>query len=258
MSFPNFAGKHAHEALVNPDDFVAYFRRTNPLLNNLVLPDGFLFCYQQRLAQTLIADLPHEPILGLPAKCMRVEIAGGAVGVCMGFGIGAPAATALLELLIALGARRFTSIGTAGTLQPTCPVGSIVLCDRAIRDEGVSHHYLPPALHATPSPAMTTAFAAALAAAGITPTTGTTWTIDAPYRETVEEARHYQQQGVLTVEMEAAALFAVAQVRGVELASGFVISDSLAELTWDPQFQSAAVAEGYAPLFRAACATLVG
>jgi uridine phosphorylase len=50
--------------------------------------------------------------------------------------------------------------------------------------------------------------------------------MDAPYRETVEEVRYYQGEGVLTAEMEAAALFAVAKARGVELACAFVISDS--------------------------------
>ena len=32
---------------------------------------------------------------------------------------------------------------------------------------------------------------------------GTSWTIDAPYRETVAEAKKYQKEGVTTVEMEA-------------------------------------------------------
>ena len=65
---------------------------------------------------------------------------------------------------------------------------------------------------------------------------GATWTIDTPYRETVEEVRHYRREGVLTVEMEAAALFAVAAVRGVEAASVFVLSDLLGETEWTPEF----------------------
>jgi purine-nucleoside phosphorylase len=65
---------------------------------------------------------------------------------------------------------------------------------------------------------------------------GATWTIDAPYRETVDEVRHYRANGVLTVEMEAAALFAVATVRGVEAASAFVLSDLLGETEWMPDF----------------------
>ena len=48
--------------------------------------------------------------------------------------------------------------------------------------------------------------------------------------------RHYRREGVLTVEMEAAALFAVAAVRGVEAASVFVLSDLLGETEWTPEF----------------------
>ena len=66
-----------------------------------------------------------------------------------------------------------------------------------------------------------------------------TWTIDTPYRETIDEVRHYQADGVLTVEMEAAALFAVGVHRGVDVAAAFVISDLLTEDRWHGQFHDA-------------------
>ena len=50
------------------------------------------------------------------------------------------------------------------------------------------------------------------------------------------EARHYADNGVAVVEMEAAALFTVGQVRSVDVASAFTISDSLADGEWVPQF----------------------
>ena len=40
----------------------------------------------------------------------------------------------------------------------------------------------------------------------VTPGILPTWTTDAPYRETVEEITRYRGEGILTVEMEAAAL----------------------------------------------------
>jgi len=58
------------------------------------------------------------------------------------------------------------------------------------------------------------------------------------------------------VEMEAAALFAVAEVRGLRLASAFVISDSLAELVWNPRFHDPAVQAGLVGLYQAAVAAL--
>jgi uridine phosphorylase len=70
---------------------------------------------------------------------------GGRVGLIGRFGIGAPAATAVLEQLAALGTTAMISVGTAGSLQRDLVPGDLVLCEAAVRDEGVSHHYLPPA-----------------------------------------------------------------------------------------------------------------
>ena len=64
---------------------------------------------------------------------------------------------------------------------------------------------------------------------------GTSWTIDAPYRETRKEIEYYRKQGVATVEMEASALFALAKVRKIKIASAFVISDTLLK-EWNPKF----------------------
>jgi uridine phosphorylase len=186
----------------------------------------------------------------------RLPSTQGRIGVVGQFGIGAPAAAAALEELAALGTARFISIGTAGSLQRDLPVGGVVVCEDAIRDEGVSHHYLPPAKLASASAGLTSAFKAALRDVSVYFRSGTAWTIDTPYRETVAEARHYQAEGVLCVEMEAAALFAVAEVRGVEVAAAFTMSDSLAELVWDPQFHGPEVQASLVDLYDAALRTL--
>mgnify|MGYP002625973664 FL=1 len=61
---------------------------------------------------------------------------------------------------------------------------------------------------------------------------GPTWSTDAPYRETAAAVAHYQQQGVQTVEMEAAALFAIAQHCQKQAAALLAVSDSLANGVW--------------------------
>jgi uridine phosphorylase len=255
MSFPNFSGKHAHDAFFTPQDFIAYLRREGRLPNDLALPRGIILCYQPRM---LAMALEGETTQEIEVARFKITLLGedGALGVCTGFGTGAPAVVGLLELLIALGVGSFVNIGTAGALAPAARIGDLVVCDRAIRDEGVSHHYLPPEKYAYPSSALTARLAERLRARGQEPHLGASWTIDAPYRETVAEARQYQQEGALTVEMEASALFAVAQLRGVEMAAGFVISDSLADLVWNPQFNAEATAAGFAQIFHAARETL--
>jgi uridine phosphorylase len=162
----------------------------------------------------------------------------------------------MTETLAALGTRRFINLGAAGGLQPGARVGELVVCDGAIRDEGLSHHYLPPARYVFPSSPLTSELATRLTALGHDYKVGPTWTIDAPYRETIEELRHYRDEGVLTVEMEAAALFAVAERRRLDAAAGFVLSDTLSEVEWTPDFGSGEILRGLDILVDAAVQVL--
>ena len=253
-SYPNFAGKHAEEALYTAADFIAYMRQAGGFARDEA-PAAAVLCYQRSLYnQVLRAEgLTRPAHWDMPAA---LPSTGGRVGLLGGFGIGAPAAATVLEHLAALGTRAVVSVGTAGSLQRDLEPGDFVLCAGAVRDEGVSHHYLPPARLAAPSADLTAGLEAAMRDSGLTFRSGVSWTIDAPYRETVAEARHYQAEGVLCVEMEAAALFAVAQVRGVRLASAFVISDSLADQVWSPRFGDPAVQAGLIAVYQAALTAL--
>jgi uridine phosphorylase len=255
--YPNYAGKHAEEAMFSPADFAAYLRRVG-MLGDYEPPEGIVLCYQRSLLDHILKTegLERSHRHGALASLRRLPSTQGRIGVVGQFGIGAPAAAAALEELAALGTARFISIGTAGSLQRDLPVGGVVVCEDAIRDEGVSHHYLAPAKLASSSAGLTSALKAALRDVSVTFRSGTAWTIDTPYRETVAEARHYQAEGVLCVEMEAAALFAVAEVRGVEVAAAFTMSDSLAELVWDPQFHGPEVQASLVDLYDAALRTL--
>jgi len=63
--------------------------------------------------------------------------------------------------------------------------------------------------------------------------TGKTWTTDGVYRETRARTARRRDEGCLTVEMEAAALLAVARFRRVPLAYLLYAGDSLAGERWD-------------------------
>lgn len=257
ISYPNFPGKHRLSAFVNPEDTIDYVRAHGDLDEFHALR-GVILTYQRSVLEHVYASERLDPattargfrgILTLPSTNHEIGVLGG-------FGFGAPVATFLLENFIALGTTKFISIGTAGGLQPGCRAGDVVLCDRAIRDEGVSHHYVPSAKHAEASEALTAELAQELRRANLTFSTGCSWTIDTPYRESVDEAKQYQQEGVLCVEMEAAALFTVASFRSVHLASAFVISDLLDAERWEPQMRHDATTEGLNRLFDSALETL--
>jgi uridine phosphorylase len=256
-SYPNFAGKHAGEAIFSAADFAAYLRRIGAL-DDYRPPAGVVLCYQRSLYHHVLRaeGLKDSDHRGALLRVLPLPSTGGRIGLVGQIGIGAPAAVAAVEDLAAMGTSAFVSVGSAGSLQRDLNVGDLVLCRSAIRDEGVSHHYLPAAKLAKATPDLTAALAARLGQAGATFRAGTSWTIDTPYRETVAEARQYQAEGVLCVEMEAAALFAVAEVRGLRIASGFVISDSLSDLVWKPQFHAPQVEAGLITLYQAALAVL--
>jgi uridine phosphorylase len=156
----------------------------------------------------------------------------GRVAVLTTLGEGSPMISSLMEELIAFGVKQIVSIVWGGGLQSGLKAGDIVICDRAIRDEGTSHHYLTPGKYVHANPDMVDKLKNALDLRGCRYTVGTTWTTDAPYRETKEEVIQYKSEGILTVEMEIASLFAVAQVRDIQIVSAIAVGDSLAELHW--------------------------
>ncbi|MFN0092775.1 MAG: nucleoside phosphorylase [Acidimicrobiales bacterium] len=257
MAFPNFEGKHDHEAIITPAAMAAYRARRGLVPGGFVPPRAAIVTYQPYVfsrAAKRYAVTAHR--VGLQGELVTFDHTGGAVAMVGRFGFGAPIAAIMVEDLIALGVERIISLGLAGALAPGLRIGELLVCHEAVRDEGVSHHYLPAAERAQASPALTAALAAELTAAGAPFRRGVAWTIDAVYRETVAEARHYVDQGVDCVEMEAAALFTVAAVRGVELAGAFCISDLLAGGEWSPQFESPDLAERLAALLDAAVRTL--
>jgi len=167
-------------------------------------------------------------------------------------GFGAPAAVMILEELIAFGIKKFVNLGAAGGLQPNMNIGDIVICDRAIRDEGTSFHYLADDKFAYSSPEITENLCTAFKRNGIQYSIGSSWTTDAPYRETIEKVRRHRTEGVATVEMEASALFAVGAYRGVSLSSVFTISDILSEEEWDQGYHSAEKLESLKQIFEIA------
>jgi uridine phosphorylase len=148
-------------------------------------------------------------------------------------GVGAPLSAAMLEEVIARGCRKFIVCGGAGALEAGHAVGRILVPASAVRDEGTSYHYLPPAREVAAGPRALAAIERVLAANGIEYLVTKAWTTDAPYRETRAKVERRRAEGCLAVEMEAAALFAVAKFRGVELAEILYAGDDLSGEKWE-------------------------
>jgi uridine phosphorylase len=140
---------------------------------------------------------------------------GGETAGIVGCAVGAPFAVLVAEQMFASGCRLLLSLTSAGRVGPDLPADAFfMLIDRALRDEGTSYHYAAADQRfAQADPALAALAAEAMRATGLTALRGATWTTDAPFRETPQAIAAAAAEGVLAVEMEAAALYAFAQAR---------------------------------------------
>ncbi|MGA7193229.1 MAG: nucleoside phosphorylase [Anaerolineales bacterium] len=233
MSFPNYSDKHGKPSLLNPDEMLAFRRRLGHL-TNIQPPEALIVCLQRGLPERRRMRWKHpiRHVGKLMADLYVLKRTRGRVAVLTNLGEGSPMIVSLTEELIAFGVKRIISLTFGGGLQPDLQPGDIVVCDRAIRDEGTSHHYLPSEKYVYANPLLVEQLKNAIEARGRSCQIGTTWTTDAPFRETREEVTRYQAEGVKTVEMEIAGLFALGQFRNVQVTSAIAIGDSLAQLHW--------------------------
>ena len=240
---PHHPDKHVGRPYVTPHRLLAYRAEQGHRVDTP--PCAVVLGWQASLLERVSSNRPCRPISG--------PISGPAGPVLeltpeIGFArlpIGAPVAAIAIEELAALGVTTLVGVGAAGALGHGLEVGQTVVCSAALRDEGTSHHYAPSDRWALPDAQLVDALRAALPEAPV----GATWTTDAPYRETAEEIVSYREEGILTVDMEASAIFTVGAFLGLRAAAVFCISDTLHGQQWEPHFHSADLAGSLWRLF---------
>ncbi|MCE5237516.1 nucleoside phosphorylase [bacterium] len=226
-TYPILEFDPAPEALLEP----------SKLLATRDVPEHCVLCFFREVIQALQDQHGAREVTCLRSEMgthplYELTVQGRRLGVYHP-GIGAPMAAASLEELIALGCRKFIACGGAGVLQPDIAVGHLVVPTAAVRDEGTSYHYLPPGREVAASATAVAAIEATLTANECEYVLAKTWTTDAFYRETPAKIAHRREEGCVTVEMEAAAFFAVAQFRGVPLGQVLYGGDDCSGDTWD-------------------------
>ena len=179
--------------ILDPDgDIVRYLKKREKVSAN-----GFWACY-------------HTELFNFTFEGVEYVIIGNAVGGSF--------AVLLAEQLFVSGCKLLINITSAGVISDSMDLPRFLIIEKALRDEGTSYHYLPPAPYAYINASVLDSLRNATKPIdnkeiGF----GTSWTTDAPYRETAETIDYMKESGNDCVEMESAALYAFAQVKKVKI-----------------------------------------
>lgn len=140
---------------------------------------------------------------------------------------------ALVEELSAFGVREFVLWGYCGSISNDVSIGDILIAKGALRQDGVSYHYLD----STDDFVYTDWFQKwhnKAVASGIHP--AMIWSCDALYRETKNKIIRYRNMGIHAVEMEVASLYAVCKSKKLKGIAFLVVSDHFRQEKWQPGF----------------------
>ncbi len=222
VTFPKIGEKHNLNYHHTAADRFRFLPHEKPAKQ---VPKKIVIVFSHKLAETIAKRLRLSTTFKVHRSDMYVNAKGKIALVELG--IGAPLIAICTEELLALGAKEFLILGVAGAISPKLEVGDTVLCTRAIRDEGTSHHYIRNSKYSYPDRGLTNSLYMAMKSNRMGFIKGTTWTNDAVYAQTNKEIARYSKEGVLTADMEAAALFAIAKRKGAKAAAVFSISDIL-------------------------------
>ena len=122
----------------------------------------------------------HSEVLDIPIY--KYEEGEDQLCITMPFST-APGAAGTIEELHAMGCNKFIICGGAGCLQKNMTVGNLILPTSAVRDEGTSYHYLPPAREVVCDEEIIEKVCKELDGMNVQYVTGKTWTTDAFFRE---------------------------------------------------------------------------
>lgn len=195
-------------------------------------PAAAVACFFPALIDELAADgrvLGHLPSMG---SLWEIDYRGSPLAVFYP-GQRASLAAVCAERVLAGGVEAIVACGGAGAVVPELALGHVVVVDAAIRDEGTSYHYLPPALEVSARRSVVDVLRSTASEAGVPHTVGKTWTTDGFFRETPQRIQRRRDEGAIVVEAEAAALLAVGRFRDVAIGQYLFAGDDVSGVEWD-------------------------
>lgn len=218
----------AKDAIINPSDFVQRIEG---------MPKIAVGCFEYNIMEHIV-ELLHGEVVATTKNAnsefpvYKIVYKGKEIALFV-MDMGAAGAGAQLEEHYTLGIETVILFGSCGVLNKNIQDCSIIIPNAAVRDEGLSYHYLPPSDEIEVNLKYIPEFTALLDEVKCSYRIGKTWTTDAFYRETKTKMERRKKQGCLCVEMECSALAAVAQFREKELFQFLYAADCLDGEQWD-------------------------
>ena len=215
-------------AVINPDQVV------KPVEN---MPEVAVTCFSRKTFERMLEDLDTEIITwngtaNGEEPVYRAVYKGMPIALFI-LDVGAPVSVGMLEEVFQMGVQKVVIFGTCGVLDSRIEDCSIIIPDRALRDEGTSYHYAPPSDEIEVNQKSMKMFTELLDELHVKYTVGKTWTTDSFYRETPEKVKRRKAAGCICVDMECSANAAVCDFRGKKLLQFFYAADNLDAEEWD-------------------------
>lgn len=216
------------KAVINPENLVN---------KQEGIPDTAVTCFSRDTFHRLVKELDAVKITVRSLANLEIPIYiaeyKGYSFVLYLSSVGAPACGLLMEDVYALGVNKIVMFGTCGVLDSSIDDCSIIIPDKAVRDEGTSYHYAPLSDEVDVNKNYVNEFIELLNQYECKYTVGKVWTTDAFYRETYDKVAKRKAQGCICVDMECSAAAAIAQFREKELFQFFYAADNLDNENWD-------------------------
>lgn len=201
------------------------------------LPEHCVVCFFYEVIRKIVSDYSAREIFNSEWESgshpyYEIEYKNQRLGIIHP-GVGAAIAGSILEEVIALGSTKIIACGGSGVLAPEIAVGHLIVPQFAYRDEGMSYHYMAPSEKVAMHPSALKAIKNVLDLKKVPYILSSTWTTDAPYRETPGKAAKFRELGCATVEMETAAFMAVADFHKAIFGQILYGGDLVIEAGWD-------------------------
>lgn len=224
--------------VLKPADIVRTF--TKKSFAELKLPQRAIITFNIGDAKSLLTNSHYQRLKAWESFRNLFWIADSKTIVIRSY-FGGPNIAALVEELSAFGVREFVLWGYCGGISDDVSIGDLLIAKGALRDDGVSYHYL----NNDDEFVYTNWFVKwqkTAALSGITPSL--IWSCDALYRETRKKINAYKDKGIHGVEMEVASFYAVCKAKRLKGIAFLVVSDTFRGNRWKPGFFQESFREG--------------